>query len=389
MNNLTSIARIFFMVNILLLMGCSHNKNESVDSTTLIVDYQTKETDYFEDFFDIKQMSIIQFKDDNPIFLSDKLQIEFAENYLFVFDKGNEQLYRFDHSGKLLNKIGQSGHGPAEYNNAGFFGINENQQTLSILCDNGSSIMIFDYAGNFIKKFATPLIVTSFAQLNSNLYYYYTGYYNSPNNHRLHKADSANILESYLPLQTQAFDMIEMNFTPKEDYGYFRETFFPSVYKYNISGIQEIFKMDFGSCEITQQMLEEVKDPVVFFETIRKDGFCSTTSVLASENTFYVTAIQQDIQSTQVSHFYINLADSFYTRVICNKNKQAEIDFFNQLKPIYLDSEGFVYYLTNSADLKAFMESKTSNLQADLLPKENLNPLIISVPLKNNKQFGI
>lgn len=382
MKNTSIIVGILYFVISLILMGCAQNTHESGESKAFIVDYHTKNTELFEAFFDINKMSIIRFEDDNPLLLSENIQLVFTEDYIFLLDKGAEQLFRFDHSGRLVNKIGRSGRGPAEYSNVTFFVTETKTQTVDILSNNGSAIMTFDFDGNFVKKFSTPFIVTSFDRLNSNLYYYYTGYSNSPNFHRLHMADTTSILESYLPLQTQAIDMIEMNFTPMDDYGYFREIFFPTVYKYNAAGIEEIFAMNFGGCAITQQMLEEVEDPFVFFENIGKDGFCSTSFLVANNNTFYVVAFHHDLRANQVSHFYVDLADSVYTRVVTSSNQKIANDFFSQLKPVYLDSEGHLFFVTSAMDLKAFIQSRSGLLQTDPLHEEYFNPLIIRVPKK-------
>jgi len=368
---------------VIIIIGCHQNKPYHSDILSFTVDIKTKETTIFEDFFDLDKMSIIQFADERPLFLSDNLQIEFAENYIFVFDKGNVQLYRFDRTGNLINKIGRSGKGPAEYANAGFFSINQNQSTLNILCDNGSAIMVYDFEGKLIKKFATPLIATSFDCINSNLYYYYTGYHNSPNSHRLHKADSVKILESYLPIQTQALDMIEMNFTHRGEIGYFRETFFPSVYKYDSDGIQEIFKMAFGDCEITQKRLEKVQDPLDFFQEIKKNGFCSTTSVVAGKDQIYVVAIHQKQLAHHFFHFHINLADSAYTRVIDYPRGQNEKNVLRHLKPVYLDSEDNMYFVANPINLEGFLKTEPA-LQKGLKSNENLNPFVLLLPLNSN-----
>lgn len=379
---------IVYFVIALLFIGCKQKKYEAHESNSFIVNYHINETEYFDDFFNINNMSIIQFEDDNPLFLSEKLQIFFAKDYLFIHDKGYEQLYRFAYTGKLINKIGQAGKGPAEYINTGFFSIDENQQTIRILSDNGSAIMIYDFDGRFLEKITTPLVVTSFDCINSNLYYYYTGYYNSPNSHRLHKADSVKILESYLPLQTKAFDMIEMNFTPMGDFGYFREAFFPSVYKYDSSGIQEVLKMDFGMYEITKQTLEKVEDPFVFFEKIEKSGFCSITTVISDKHEFYIGSIQQDISGTKVSHFHINLADSAYTRIVSNSKNQIEVDFFSQLKPAYLVSDDYICFLINPIVFKAFIQSRNDLVLQYPLQEDNLNPLLVIIPLKKNKYYA-
>jgi len=375
---------IVFISFLFCLSGCGRDKPEDEKSKTFVIDYHTGKKIHFEDYFELEKMTYVFFDDDNSLFLSDDLQLEFTGKYFFILDKGYAQLYRFDNNGALINKIGRSGQGPAEYYNPGFFSVDTQNEAVDILSDNGSTIMTFNFEGDYLKKFSTPFIVTSFDRLNSNLYFYYSGYFNSPNFHRLHRADTIQILESYLPLKTQAFDMIEMNFTPKADYGYFRETFFPSVYKYDKNGIEEFLKLDFGNYEITKEELERVSDPFEFFEKIGSDGFCSTVSLRAGNDFFCVVTLKQGSGGTRVSHFYVNIADSTYKRVISNASQEATNDFFSQLRPVHIDLEGSVWFLTNPLDLKSFLESRTELSLGYAIPEDYFNPLLIVLPLKDH-----
>ena len=363
-------------------LGCASGGPGNDTCSVFVIDFQGADKVHFEDFFDLKNMSVIPFSSDQNLFLTDNIQIRISQQDIFLLDKGYSQVYRFDSSGKLLNLIGRSGKGPSEYFNPAFFALDTDKQLVDVLCNNGSAIMTFDYNGHFIKQTETPLIVSSFDRLNSNEYFYYTGYFNSENFNRLHKADSSRILESFLPLQTQAFDMVEMNFTPGYNYGYFRETFFPSIYRYDTNGIEELFRINFGRCQITQAMLEKVEDPYEFFEKISKDGFCSTVSLIASNDEFYVVTIEQVNNATHVSHLHVSFGNSLYKRVVNKTNSGHAGDFFSQLKPIKMDADGRVVFLTNSFDLNLFIQERIGFLPAFSTLEENTNPLILKIPLK-------
>ncbi|TVR43331.1 MAG: 6-bladed beta-propeller [Bacteroidia bacterium] len=375
---------IVFLTFFLFLTGCGPDKPDDGESTAFVIDYHTTQIIHFEDYFDFENVTYVFLGDDNSVFLSDNLQIEFTGKYFFVLDKGYAQLYRFDNHGSLINKIGRSGRGPAEYYNPGFFALDAKSEAIDILSDNGSTIMTFNFEGDFLKEFSTPLIVTSFDRLNSNLYFYYTGYHNSPNFHRLHRADTTQILESYLPLKTQAIDMVEMNFSPKAEYGYFRETFFSSVYKYDKDGVVELLTLDFGIFEITKEDLEKVIDPFDFFQKIDNEGFCTTVSLRAGNDIFCVVTLKQGSGDARISHFYVNIADSTYNRVVSNAKQDATNAFFSQLRPVHIDLEGRVWFLTNPFDLQSFLETRTDYYLGYTIPEEYLNPLLIILPFKDN-----
>lgn len=369
------------LISLFLGMGCATVGPDNDNCSILFLDYHSAEKVHFEDFFDLTNMSVISFSSEQRLLLTEHIQIRISQNNIFLLDKGYSQLYRFDRSGNFLNLIGRPGLGPSEYFNPAFFALDIDMKQVDVLCNNGSSIMTFDYNGHFVKQIETPLIISSFDRLSSNDYFYYTGFFNSENFKRLHRADTSRILESFLPIKTQAFDMVEMNFTPMDSYGYFRETFFPSIYKYDQNGIEELFRINFGRCQITQEMLEMAGDPYEFFEKISRDGFCSTVSLVAGDNTFYVVIIEQEKHSTQVSHLYAGFGDTVSKRVVNKSKDQHSGDFFSQLKPIELDSEGRVVFLTNSLELTNFIRERYGFLPYLPIIEENTNPLIIMIPL--------
>ena len=370
------------LVAVLLLVACNGRTEKETDSDVLIIDYNNAKEITFDKFFDFSKTEIIQFEHNDSIFLSERLEFNFADSYIFVLDIDATQLYRFDMQGKLINKIGTSGSGPAEYNNVSFFQVNKSTKTIDILCDAGTTIKTFEYNGNYIKHFNTPFPTQSFAQLNSNLYFFYSGFHGSDSHKRLHLCDTTDVINSYLYLKTNATDVTEQNFTSYGTHGLFRESFFPSIYRYDSLGIEKIIRFNFGNCDVTEN-LKECDDLYQFFEDINNRGFCTTKDPAhqGKKITYIKTMYQIDMEAS-FSHFYINMEDSTYKKVISNEKDKILHDLFYQLRMIHIDSNDNGYYLINP-----YAFDNAVNEKPDMFPKKlefavNGNPLILILPLK-------
>ncbi|MCG6189358.1 6-bladed beta-propeller [Maribellus maritimus] len=75
--------------------------------------------------------------------------IKTSTEFIFVATFNPAALYRFDRSGKFLNKIGRKGRGPNEYNYIYKIGINEVKNEVFVLCGDLLRLLIYDFDGTF------------------------------------------------------------------------------------------------------------------------------------------------------------------------------------------------------------------------------------------------
>jgi len=373
---------ILLSVVVFLFEACKSKTEKPDDSAVLIIDYNTDKETTFDKFFNFSNLKIVQFEYNDTITLSDRLSINVTDGYIFVFDYVTPQLYRFNMKGKLINKVSSQGKSLYEYNHVSNFQVDKSTKTIDILCDAGTTIKTFDYNGNYIKHFNTPFPTQSFAQLNSNLYFFYSGFHGSDSHKRLHLCDTTDVINSYLYLKTNATDVTEQNFTSYGTHGLFRESFFPSIYRYDSLGIEKIIRFNFGNCDVTEN-LKECDDLYQFFEDINNRGFC-TTKDLAHQGKkiiFAKTMYQIDFKP-YFSHFYININDSTYKRVVSNKKDKKLHKLFNQLRMVHIDSNDYGYYLTSPYVFYDVVNEKPYMFPKDLEFDPEGNPLILILPLK-------
>lgn len=372
---------IFWLYFICTSISCQSPTQKKNNTNTLTLEYAQSKTLNFQDFYDFNQAALLQFHDATELYLSNRLEVQFSDQYIFVFDASAAQIYVFNHSGQFMHKIGNPGAGPGEYINASFFQLDLNNNTLDLLCNAGATIKTYSFSGNYLGSFNTPVICNSFAKISNNLYLFYTGYFWGPDNKRLHLGDTSQILRSFLPINTKAMDAIEPNFTAYGSTGLFRELFFPQVYKYDQNGITPLLEFRFGRREISSEKLEQVDDPFEFLEHLNRKGFCTTVSTHQGSQWLNVITSQQSSRNAQISHFFLNLQDSTYFKVVNPSKNEVVQFFFNQLRIIHIDSSDYIYFLVSPMELYEYANMHPEKFPSHWSYDPQGNPLIIKVPV--------
>lgn len=85
-------------------------------------------------------------------FISSPVKVEMTDEYIFLLD--NNKLLEFNHEGKFLRQIGQSGHGHGEYLNVVTFAINNG--VIYIIDCSRNSALLYSTDGTFIKELKAP-----------------------------------------------------------------------------------------------------------------------------------------------------------------------------------------------------------------------------------------
>jgi hypothetical protein len=96
-------------------------------------------------------------------------KIVLDSSYLFIYDKQNNLIFKFDKDGRFLCKIGNAGKGPIEYNEAWDITINKETKEVNILDLMGRKIVIYDYNGKFIRDIPMYYLYTSFEYINDKI----------------------------------------------------------------------------------------------------------------------------------------------------------------------------------------------------------------------------
>ena len=369
--NLYSFHLLFIL---LLVSNCKSKINNKQDDQIFTISYSNTKEKLFEEYFDISNPKIVQFEYSDTITLSDKLLIQPTNSYYFVYDALTIQMYRFNKDGSLINKIGTTGSAPDEYSNILSFQVDTITKTLDVLCNGGNKIMTFDYHGRYVKSFLTPVNTASFAKINNNSYWFYSGF-THPKSFRIHLCDTNSIIKSYLPLKTKAIEFTEQNFSGINGNGLFRESLLPSIYMYDSVNFAEVLRFDFGKKTITEEALSKVVDPFKYYDNILKNGVYTTIQTAQNKKTIYVRTLYQKEERAIISHFIFNKTDSSTIKLT---NDELFKEFSLKLSIVDIDNENFYNFLTSPGALEDFLEKNSINLNNVNRINPNGNPIIIS-----------
>ena len=368
---LSQILGLFFLL--FLAIACKKNKSSDSHSDVLVIDYYNTKEMHFEEYFNLKDIKIIQFAYSDTLILSDKLYAKMVDSSIFVHDAVTVQIYRFNQQGELINKIGTSGLSPAEYSDILDFDIDTIEKTVDILCNRGKTVKTYGYDGVFRKKFETPKVAFNFNKVNDNCYWFFSGFVD-PTGYRLHLCDTLKVVRSYLNLKTKILEFTEQKFFGVGGEGLFRESFLPSIYEYNSTTLTERFRIDFGKNTVSEDELRRVSDPSLFFEEQLQKGTYTTIQAckgaeLASIRTLY----QKGEDQIDICDFIIDSRDNSATKII---NTKLTKQISPQLSLIRIDSNNNFYYLTSPVALSEFLLEivpKDKNLEFN----KNGNPLVV------------
>lgn len=355
---------ILFVFIVICSCGQHGNKQNIFDlSGTITINYfQTKDI-LFEEFFDFSQAQMIQIKAPESYIFGSKLKIQIGTENIFVFDETNTQMFRFSLKGDFINAIGGKGKGPAEYMNVIDFNIDDKAKVIDFLSESGMRMKVFDYDGGYLRRFEPPPGVMSFTKVHNNLYWFYVGYAGFHDNYRLVLADSLMVIDSKLPLKTNAFDVNEYNFNKGGKEIFFRESFLPVIYKIDSVRLKAQILFDFGEFSITEEDLSKVKDPFVFFEQFKSNGYITTTDAIGNDGYIAIRTLKEEQMELSISDFIIDRQDSTVIRISYSRPGFYDLSKVKSL--IHIDETSHFYFAIDSFSFNEFKEQ-----QPDVFPKD-------------------
>jgi hypothetical protein len=370
---------LFFILSI-LFFSCSTPPERS---EAFVIEYETTpDADFFE-IFDFTNASLLCLGAGDDIYLGYNLEMAFGEDVIVALDKAQDQVFLFDMQGNFLRLIGMSGNGPGEYNRPRFIQIDQEERAIDVLCNDGRTVMTYGLDGRFIRSFEPPVNARSFARVNSNLYYFYSGHDNPNSDFRLHSSDTDMVLDSYLPLTSKAFELEEQSFYAVGNEGFFREAFIPEVYLYDSEGIHAFLRVDFGEAGITKDMLANVQDPFVFFSRIMDKGFATIVSAFKGKDLAVLTTNHQSNRGRDLTYIVVNTSENKTVKSVFSNlyDVFVEEDIF-RAELVHVDSNDQAFFLIDSGFLEKLMDASIIQLPVNSCFEYNENPFLVVVPVR-------
>ena len=236
-----------------LLCGCSTPNEEGVE---YVVYKKSKNELYKAPIVEDIRWIFLETRDDVLIGESPGLRIT-DENIYAIDVNGSGKIFRFDHSGRFINTIGTIGRGPNEYSSIYDVVIPENG-TVEIFSRPSNAIIryLFSEDGLFLgrKEYEHGGNVAK----TDSAYWVYTGYGNGIRPERLVKIDtSGRELNGFLPSEAKVIHVSERwPFTQNNGRTFMRESFNSVVYELSESGVQPVYRFDFGTLNVPAKYYE-------------------------------------------------------------------------------------------------------------------------------------
>jgi len=94
--------------------------------------------------------------------------IQTDNSNLFILDRKNQVLKRFDIEGNYLNDIGKSGNGPGEFGRIFCFCVVPEMKSVIISDQTGKALLFYSYEGKYIKSIDLPASVKKIKALDAS-----------------------------------------------------------------------------------------------------------------------------------------------------------------------------------------------------------------------------
>jgi hypothetical protein len=218
---------------------------------------------------------------------------------IFILDRGNKNIFRFNGSGEFLNAIGNSGRGAEEFVGARDF-VNHGD-TVSVLTTYGR-VVSYLKDGTFAKSFTVNLGAISFEWIPSG-YIYHTGT-NPEYSYRFYTTDyNGRVQDSLLKNETKwEFQVIEENFSIHHSDVFIHESFFNSLYAYRSGKLEKTYILDMSQYNVPPGYYS--KSMMEVFPMMQKQGFGSIFNYFENSRfSVFVLTLQKEGDDPKVFQF--------------------------------------------------------------------------------------
>lgn len=139
-----------FLCFVALLSACANRKEAHGEVQTFQVDVKKQAApEAMERFFDNMEIRLMPLETtEECLFSGGASQLTVTDGYLFVEDAGQQCFFRFDKTGKYINKIGERGEGDKEYTSS----LSSSIANGNIYVKDWTRIQVYDYDNHYLRS---------------------------------------------------------------------------------------------------------------------------------------------------------------------------------------------------------------------------------------------
>lgn len=288
---------------IILLIYCSLfscNFHKAPEITTIIFS-GTENCNLFSKQ-SLELLSYIPLETTGSPIISSSAKMIYNNNSYYFFDKFKMVVYRFDKSGKFLNKIGTKGRGPTEYSNVDDFCVDPANGNIEFLSFISQQVYKYTNEGSFISKIKIVGYPYSFTKFNNGTYLFCKGQVEDENigKAQLYISDeTGNVKGTYLPIEKNtAFStpMRDKSIQISNGKVFFKTWFTGNIYVITEKGPSHVTTIDFKNKAYDKDIL--TKTPKEFMHFLVSSNPFNIDKYLENEKYIYVFIMDANAENS-------------------------------------------------------------------------------------------
>ncbi|MDX8339747.1 6-bladed beta-propeller [Draconibacterium sp. IB214405] len=243
----------YFILVLIILHSC-----KPAPITTDLIEISTEKNPIsFSNIFNIDE--VINLETTDSCLINVIFKVELTDENIFILS--NNQVYCFDRRGNYICKIGKLGNGPNEMIKPSDFDLSPNNEQLAIWDNIRRKLNIYNIDGRYQSSYSPNVRrVTNFNWHKNNIFQFDTEFeiqedksfciseFNIKSGKIHQKINFSKEHQGYNILSYDAFPKINNT-------DCFLSTLTNSVYQFESEDYSRLIKIDFGSSEITKEML--------------------------------------------------------------------------------------------------------------------------------------
>lgn len=132
------------------IIGCTTNQDDyKIPVLDIRLAIQQNKSIAFKE--EVESVEYIPLETNDSCLISNLLNLQVSDHYLFMYNGKTKQVLQFDRAGKFIRSIGRLGSGPGEYGLVTELAIDTELRELSVF-QYGDSRLIYSFDGVFLRK---------------------------------------------------------------------------------------------------------------------------------------------------------------------------------------------------------------------------------------------
>ena len=310
---------LFVIIICISICGCEKTQNDSNAETIRVnfsdIKYSEESIDFFSSY------KLIQLETNDQCLIGEITKIITHLDRIYILDMYiAESVFIFDNTGKWINTIHRKGKGSEEYINVTDIFVDDQTQSLCLLCRSNKKIMMFDEYGEFQKQEQLPLVWFFNMEKTSHGYIANARNTSTPPNFKSKiylLSDDIQIIERHFPIsKTWESNIlgIRTEFAKQNDTIYYFPALENTVYHIYNNTISEVYKYDFGQANVPKDITPKEMDKIPWIEKgkiIAQLRYFAETkdniiTVVLYEGTEKLIAYNKSNKSTRIIQFREN-----------------------------------------------------------------------------------